>query len=182
MEQFRNYEIEEAIEHRVDSIIEQVLWSLEDQGMYRERAMQLIAECDGDETAASHLAMEHQLSVVEEGADDCGFGILMFQLDTLRRELESHAAMFIQLLAEGRAYGLFEKLFDFMQEHDFTSEQMSESNPLEWMAHRAEREEDGCTVYEYKDVEEPGRDIDIWEYRLRDGWSVFIAVRVNSDS
>ena len=178
MEQFRDHDIEQAVEHRVSGIIEQVMWYLsEEQELYRSRAIEIIAECDGDEMAACHLTMEQQLEVIEEGADEHGFGDLTFNLDTLRTEMESYAVMFIQLLAEGRTYGLFEELFDFMGEHDLEPEQMRESNNLGCLPHQSERQEGPCVVYEYRNFEEPGNHVDVWEYRLSSGQRVYFEVR-----
>lgn len=180
MDHSRDREIEEAIEHRVDSIIEQVMWYLsEEQELYRQRAMTIISECDGDDMTASDLTMEQQLEIVEEGADEHGFEDMTFSLDRLRNEMESHACMFIQMLAEGRTYGIFEELFDFMDEHDIEPEQMRESNNFGWLPHVAEREEGACVVYEYRNVEEPGNHVDVWEYRLENGSSVYFEQRFN---
>lgn len=35
-----------------------------------------------------------------------------------------------------------------------------------------------CTVFEYRDVEEPGNHIDMWQYRLPGGEQVWFEVRV----
>ena len=90
-----------------------------------------------------------------------------FDTNNLRSSLESHAVVAIHRLAESRASALFEDLFDLMDEHGLEPEQMRDANPLGWMAHRSERDEgSSCTVYEYRNVEEPGRHIDVWEVRL----------------
>ncbi len=177
MEQFRDRDIEEAIDNSVSSIIEQVLWYLaQEQELYRRRAMEIISDCDGDDTASIGLTLDQQLEIVEEGADECGYGDLIFSLDTLRTDLESYAVMFVHMLAEGRTYGMFEELFDFMDEHDLEPEQMQDSNNFGCFPHVAEREEGSCTIYEYRDVEEPGNHVDVWEYRLGSGWRVFFQV------
>ncbi len=179
MEQFRDHNIEAAIDDRVSSIIEQVLWYLsEEQELYRQRAMEIIGDCDGDETAAIGLTLDQKLEIVEEGADECGYGDLAFTLDNLRTELECYAVMFIHLLAEGRTYGIFEELFDFMDEYDLEPEQMRDSNNFGWLPHVAELEGGSCTIYEYRNVEEPGNHIDVWEFRLKSGESVFFEVSV----
>lgn len=177
MEQFRDYDIEQAIDHRVSDIVEQVLWHLEEeQELYRQRAMEIIGECDGTDTATIGLTLDQQLEVVEEGADECGFGDLTFNLEDLRTELESHANLFIHLLAESRTYGLFEGLFDFMEEHDLEPEQMRESNNFGWHPHAAERDVGPCTVYEHRNVENPGNHVDVWEYRFTSGERVYFEV------
>ncbi len=183
MEHFSDHDIEEAIVHATDNIIEQVFWYLADeQELYRDRAMEVISECDGNDTAAIDLSMEQQLEVIEEGADEHGFGDLTFSLDSLRSELESYSVLFIHLLAESRTYGIFEELFDFMDEHDLEPEQMRDANNFGWLPHEAEREEHNCTIYEYRNVEEPlpfvqghttGHHVDVWEYRLPSGERVW---------
>lgn len=179
MEHFRDYDIEAAIDSSVSDLVEQVLWYLsEEQALYRDRVMEIISDCDAIETAAIGLTLDQQLEVVEEGADEHGFGDLTFNLETLRSELESYAVLFIHMFAESRSYGIFEDLFDFMDENELEPEQMRESNNFGWHPHVAERDEgSSCTVYEYRDVEEQGNHVDVWEYRLNSGESVFFETR-----
>ena len=181
MEQFRDPDIEEAGSSAVSNIVEQVMWHLaEEQELHRDRAMEIIAECDGSETAAIGLSLDQQLEVVEEGTVECGFGDLSFNLEDLRSSLESHAVMFIHMLAESRTYGIFEELFDFMDEHELEPEQMRDANNFGWFPHRSEREEgENCAVYEYRDIEDPGNHVDVWEYRLPSGERVWFKVRVS---
>lgn len=178
MEHFHDHDIEEAIDHSVSDIIEQVLWHLaEEQELYRDRAMEIISEHQGVETSAIGLSMEQHLQVIETGADEHGFGDLSFRLETLRTELESYAVLFIHLFAESRSYGVFEDLFNFMDEHDLEPEHMWEVNNFGWLPHVAERDEgSNCTIYEYRDVEEPGRHVDVWEVRLGGGERVWFEV------
>ena len=83
MEQFHDREVEEAVSNQVSSIIEQVLWYVEqERELYRERAMEIIAESDGNEMAASRLTLDQQLKTVEVGVDETGYGDITFSLDT----------------------------------------------------------------------------------------------------
>jgi len=138
--------------------------------------MEIIEESDSIETAAIGLTLDQQLEIIEEAADDCGYGDLTFSLDSLRTELESYAVMFIHLLAESRTYGIFGDLFDFMEEHGLEPEDMTNTNNFGWLAQASEREEGPCTIYEYRNVEDPGNHVDIWEYRLTDDESVYFEV------
>lgn len=180
MERFPDHDVEKAIEHSASDIIEQVLWYLaEERTLYRDRIMEIISEHQGVETAAIGLLMEQQLQVIETGADDHGFGDLTFTLENLRGELESYAVLFIHLLAESKVSTMFEELFEFMEEHDLGPEQLRDANNFGWLPHVREREEgSSCTVYEYRDVEEPGRHVDVWEYQFQGGDRIYIEVHL----
>ncbi len=176
MEHFHDHDIEEAVDSAVTNIVEQVIIGrLEDeQELTRQEAMDAIADCEGSDCAAIDLNLDQQLTVVEWCADDYGYDDMRLPLDSLRSQIESYATLFLQLLAESRTYGIFEELFDFMEEYDLEPDHMRESNSLGWLPHQAEREEgSSCTVYEYRNVEEPGNHIDVWEYRLDTGQRVW---------
>ena len=182
MEHFRDHDIQEAIHHSTSDQIEQVLWYFEEERtLHRDRVMEILSEHQGSDTAAIGLSLDQQLEVVEAGADEHGFGDLTFNLENLRTELESYAVLFIHLFAESQTYGAFEELFDFMEEHDLEPEQMRDANNLGWLPHRSEQEQGHCTIYEYRDVEEPGNHIDVWEYRFPTGERVWFEVPLEFD-
>ena len=169
-------EVERAIDHAISRLVDDVLWHLSDEELDRDRVEEILAECQGSDTAAIGLTLDQKLEAIEHGADELGLEDLTFKLESLRSDLESQAAMFIHMLAESRARDLFEDLFDFMEENDLEPEQMRDANPLGWMAHRSERDETPyCTVYEYRDVEDLGRHLDVWEYRMTSGETIWLA-------
>ena len=180
---FRDHEIQEAIDHAVSNIVEQMLYRFaEEPDVPRDRALELITECDGDETAAMGLSLEQQLEVIEEGADDHGYGDLEFRLGNLRSDFESYAVMFIHCIAEGLAREMFEELFDFMDEYDLELEQRRDADNFGWHPHRSERDEGSlCTVFEHRNVEGPGNHVDVWEYRLPSGEQLWFEVWIEAD-
>ena len=172
-----------TLEDAVSNIVCQVIERLDEGPHDRDGFQELISESEGDETAAIGLSFEERLEFIEEGVDELGWGELTFNLENLRFEIESHAVMFIHLLAESRAYQIFEELYDFMDEHDLEPEQMRGASNFGWLAHRAERDEGShCTVYEYRHVEEVGNHIDVWEYRLPSGERVWFEQRLSDEA
>ena len=177
LERYLDHDVEKAIDRCVSGIIEQILWYLKDEGgLCRSRTMEIIRDCDHDEMAGIGLTLEQKVEAIEEGMELYEPGDLTFTFQMLRTELENYAIYFINLLAEGRAMEIFEGLHDEMDEHYLEPEQMREDNAFGWLAHRSEREEGAFTVYEYRNVEDPGQHIDVWEYPLLEGSSVFFEV------
>ena len=176
-------DIQEAIEGVLSSIVEQVLWRLTDDELDRDSVMDWITECDGNEAAAIGLKLGQKLEAIEEGAEACDLGDLSFDLSDLRSSLESYAVLSIHRLAESQASTMFDELFDFMDDNGLEPDQMRKDNPLGWMAHRCERDESSdCTVYEYRNVEEPGRHIDMWEFRLSSGDRIWFFDQLDDDN
>ena len=182
VERWLDHDVEKAIDRCVGRFIEQVLWYVKDEGgLCRSRTMEIISELDHDEMAGIGLTLEQKVEAIEEGMELYEPGDITFTFQMLRTKFENHAVYFINLLAEGRAMEIFEGLHDEMDEHYLEPEQMREDNPFGWMAHRAEREEGPFTVYEYRNVEDPGLHIDLWEYPLADGVSVYFEVRLDEE-
>lgn len=177
-ERHRDHDVEKAIEGCMDACIEQVLWYVKEDGdVDRDRAMELVSECDHNEMASVGLTLEQKLEAIETGMEDYGEETLELDLENLRSKLESYATFYINMAGAGRAREQVEGLYDAMDEHGLEPEQMRVDNPLEWLVHRAERQEDDFVVYEYRHVEDTGNHIDVWEYSLGDGPRVFFEVR-----
>ena len=176
-------DIREAIDNAVSSFVEHVLWHLSEETLDRDRARDLIADSDWNDAVAIGLTLDQQLEAIEEGVEEGALEAPSFDTTNLRSSIESNAAVAIYRLAESRASVLFEDLFDLMDEHGLEPEQMRDANPLGWMAHRAERDEgSNCTVYEYRNVEEPGRHINVWEVRLSSGDRVWLLGEPNQEA
>lgn len=181
-EHHRDHDVDRAIQQRVDGLIEQVLWYLKEEGaLDLDRVMEILSECSHEDTAAIGLTLEQKVEAIEEGMDEYGDSDLSLTFQSLRSELESYAAYFINLMAEGKARQIFDELYDFMLDNELEPDQMREDNGFGWLPHRSEREEGDCVIYEYRNVEDPGHHIDLWQYPLADGWRVYFVVPVDGD-
>ena len=131
-----------------------------------------------NECAAIGLSLEDRLDLVQEFGPDLDLDMGEVALHDLQGKLERLAVAVIHHLAEQRVAERLGELEDLMDEHGLEFENITESNNYGYFVHRAERyPAEGCTVMEYRGVEDPDQAVDVWEVRLDDCWNLYFEVQ-----
>ena len=178
-----NYEQRQAIESAVDSFIEQMMWKIrEGEVSSIDQARDAVYECDWNECAAIGLSMEDEVDLIQQYGPDYDLDLGEVSVDDLRGKLESLAVAVIHYVAEAKVAELLEQLEEIMNDHDLDFQDIRNDNTYGYFAHRAERDPaQGCTVLEYRDVEDPGQAVDVWEVRLTGCWKLYFLVDVSGE-
>ncbi len=163
-----NFEQRQRIDGAAESFFEQILWKIrEGEVSSMEQVREAVHECDWNECAAIGLSLEDELDLVQVFGPDYDLDLGEVSLDNLQGRLEQLAVAVINYRAEEQVAEKLEEIQNLMEEHGLDFDQIAGANRLENFAHRTERyPEEGWTVFEYKDVEAPGKSVDVWEVRL----------------
>ena len=156
-------EAKHAIKARAEGILDEMLFKIEHGEIQDiDDCNAFIDDTDNDDAAAMHLDLDDQLTLVELHAEDHGLEI-SGSIEDIRTKIETFAAYLVCTLAESEARTAVHNLETFLDENEFEFEEIASSNAYGWARHYAEREEDGCQVYEYRNVEGEIH-VDVWEY------------------
>jgi len=163
-----NYEQRQRVDGAAESFFEQILWKIQEgQVCSMEQVREAVHECDWNECAAIELSLEDELDLVQTFGPNYELDLGEVTLDNLQGRLEQLAVAVIHYLAEEQAAERLREIEDFMDEHGLEFDEIAGVNRLENLPPRSERyPEEGCTVFEYRDVEAPGRSVDVWEVRF----------------
>jgi hypothetical protein len=178
-----NYDQQQRIDNATDSFFEQILWKIkEGEVSNADQLREAVHECDWNECVVIGLCLEDQLDLAQEYGSDFGMDLGDVSLDNLRSKIEGLAIAAIHYLAEQKVAERLQEIEDLMDEHGLELEEAEISNRLEYFPHTAERDMgDGCTIFQYRNVEEPGQAVDVWEVRLDGGNFLYFHVDLNED-
>ncbi len=174
-----NYEQRQKINSAEAALFEQILWKIHEGEVDSiDKAREALYECDWNECAAIGLSLEDRLDMIQEFGPDLDLDMGEVALNDLQGKLESLAVAVIHHLAEQRVAERLGELEDLMDEHGLEFENITEANNYGYFVHRAERyPAEGCTVMEYRGVEDPDQAVDVWEVRLDDCWNIYFEVQ-----
>ncbi len=174
-----NYEQRQKIDSAETALFEQILWKIKEREVTdMDEAREALYECDWNECAAIGLSLDDSLDLVQQFGPDFDLDLGEVSLGDLRGKLEGLAVAVIHYLAEQRVAERLDEIEALMDEHGLEFENITEDNGYGYFVHRAERyPAEGCTVFEYRGVEDPGQAIDVWEVRLDDCWNIYFVVQ-----
>jgi|GEM_PF-6831927 len=183
MEYEPNYDQQQSIDGAADSFFEQILWKIKQGEVSNsDQLREALYECDWNECATIGLSLQEELELVQMYGPDFDLELGEVTLENLQGRIEQLAVAVIHYLAEQKVAERLGEIEDLMEEHGLEFEGISDCNRLEYFPHRAERDMgDGCTVFEYRQVEDPGQAVDVWEVRLDGGNRLYFHVDLNQD-
>lgn len=164
-------EISGAVSDAVDTACSRQLELVQ----YRLRSVELhtiddcretLREWSTDECLILDLDLDERLTLVENFAAECGLELGAITLEDLRTRIEAMTATIVAHLGAERAIDAFQAIEDFLDERDLPFEALLADNPYELYRHYAERDEGAWHVYEYRNLEENGTYVDIFEYTI----------------
>lgn len=132
-----------------------------------------IDETGDDGTGAIYLDTSDWIALVAAVAADLGCERVDVPVGQLEQWLESKASAAVIHLAQEQARELVDDLEALMDKHGFVTTDLHVENRYGWAAHRAQREEDGAQVYEYRKVD-GDVNVDVWEVDFGDARSVYL--------
>lgn len=137
-------------------------------GCYR-----FVDEAHVDETDVSDLDLDRQLTLLEYHAEDYDLGIQGICVEDLRTTIENLAATLVCYLAQTEALGSISELEEVIDVNGFELGDITASNSYAGATHRRESELNGCTIYEYRNIDGEIH-ADVWEKELAGGVKIFL--------
>jgi hypothetical protein len=137
-------------------------------GCYR-----FIEESHFDGADDCELNLDDQLTLLEYHADDYDLSIKGISVEDLRTTIEELALELVSSLAQTEALSSISELEEIIDVNGFEFDEITASNPYAGATHRRESELNGCTIYEYRNLEGEIH-ADVWEKELAGGVKVFL--------
>lgn len=137
-------------------------------------------ELSTDECLILDLDLDERLTLAENFAAEYGLELGEITLEDVRARIEAMAATIAGHLGAERANDAFQAIEDFLEEKDLAFEALMADNPYELYRHYAERDEGVWHVYEYRNLEENGTHVDIFEYTIAE-ISFYVRQEVDHD-
>lgn len=168
------YEVRKAVMDRTEVTLDDIVSMIDRNeitnidGCYR-----FIDESHADETDVADLDLNRQLTLLEYHAEDYDLELHVTSARDLRVTIEGLSADLVYYLANSEARSAINELKELMRKQGFDFEVIAARNPYSWASHFAERDEDGCEVYEYRNIEGEIH-ADVWEKELFGEAKVFL--------
>lgn len=175
------HEVRKAVTDRAEVTLDDIVRMIDRSeitdinGCYR-----FIDESHADETDVADLDLDRQLTLLEYHADDYDLEVHVTSARDLRATIEGLSADLVYYLANSEARIAINELDELMRKQGFDFEDIAERNPYSWASHFAERDENGCEVYEYRNIEGEIH-ADVWEKELFGEVRVFLIQPVDSE-
>jgi len=162
------------IKSAVEGMLADLSWNIENKNFSTFGELRKFIDehrCDDFATMGLHLG--DRLALVEAVAEDWGIEKVEVPFDELRRWIDDKAGAAAARLATSQAQQQVDELEKLMKQHHFELGEFCSANDFAWAVHDAERQEGKAQVYEYRKVEGLVN-VDVWEVRLGDVWTVFL--------
>lgn len=164
--------IRDVIQTRAQIILEDIIFMIDrDQITDVDGCYRFIDEAHVDETDVADLDADDRLKLLAYHAD--GLELHSTNVGDLRWAIEKLAAQLVCYLAQAEVSGSISELEKIVECNGFEFEDIAARNPYSGAVHRGESELNGCTIYEYRNIE--GKiHADVWEKELDGGVKVFL--------
>lgn len=158
---------EEAVETACDRQLDGLRYQLDHQqlGSFDE-CREVIREWILDECLIMDLDVEERLRLIEEFGSQFDLEIVDVTLNNLRLRIESLAAMIVHELGEIRALEALQEVEEFLDERDFSIEDLRGANPFATFPHHDEYDEDAWHVLTYHKPDGSERNVTVYEYTV----------------
>ena len=170
-----------AIADATEAIVDEILHLLGEGRITDFETLQShVDDSRAGEGGACDLDKDQQLDLLDCHGDELGIGTIdHISISDLRLKIEEASTAVLSSLARAEATDAFQDLERILDEEDVDLTSVSTTNALAWARHESESDHGSCHVYHYRNVE--GNHLDVFEFELWGGRSVFLTRPVEAD-
>lgn len=171
--------VQEAVSHACDRQLEQLLYSIEyeELGTFEE-CRDLIRDWEVDDGLVSDLGVSECLSVMDGYGRQFGLNLCDdLSASKHHSQIRALAALIVSYLGEEQALEAFAEVERLLTTLGFDLGQVRGSNPYQQYQPFGIRQEDPWRVYEYRNLENAGIHVDLFEYTAG-GAHIYVEERI----